>query len=63
MAEMKANMDEWKEKFETGWNLVYHNYPQMHNFLDDHRRESGFVGNKSFEINPLGNAQKEFIQM
>ena len=40
-----------------------HNLPEIKEILNVHRAEGGFIGQKSFKENPLGQASKPFREL
>ena len=53
---LQAIVDDWKVNNQPGWSLMAKNYPEFADMFETLKKEGGFVGLKSYEENPFGNA-------
>jgi hypothetical protein len=57
---LKSQIDLLIQTHEPGWNLVTRNVFDLTNILRNFRSEGGFLGQKNFNENPLGDKDKLF---
>ena len=60
---LQTIVNDWKVTNQPSWNLMSGNYPEIAEMITTFKKEGGFVGLKSYDSNPLGNAQKSFTEM
>ena len=57
---LKSQTDKWMHVHEPGWNLVSRNVFDLTDMINSFVSERGFVGQKTFNDNPMGSREKVF---
>ena len=60
---LKSQVENWRQNHENPWQLCSANFPVLEKILLDSANENGFVGQKTYDLNPLGSAAGVFNEM